>query len=135
MEVVDAAYVCMVNDAVYEKKQVHVQVDGKDRRGFALLAAVYFATTDILLGFTGFGPGGGFSFPVPAEVTGMDIWTSFGPGAVATVHIKVLLDDGAADDADLKARLLRDHKLRLVCSSNPRTAEQIPAPGLRCRHL
>ena len=33
MEVVDAAYVCMVNDAVYEKKQVHVQVDGKDYYG------------------------------------------------------------------------------------------------------
>ena len=29
--------------------------------------SVYFATTDILLGFTGFGPGGGFSFPVPAS--------------------------------------------------------------------
>ncbi|MBI2457529.1 MAG: carboxypeptidase regulatory-like domain-containing protein [candidate division NC10 bacterium] len=29
--------------------------------------SVYFATTDILLGFTGFGPGGSFSFPVPAD--------------------------------------------------------------------
>jgi len=33
MEVVDAAYVCMVNDAFYDKKQVHVQVDGKDYYG------------------------------------------------------------------------------------------------------
>jgi YHS domain-containing protein len=33
MEVVDAAYVCMVNDAVYEKKQVQVQVEGKDYYG------------------------------------------------------------------------------------------------------
>jgi YHS domain-containing protein len=33
MEVVDAEYVCMVNDALYEKKQVHVQVDGKDYYG------------------------------------------------------------------------------------------------------
>ncbi len=33
MEVVDAAYVCMVNDAFYDKKQVHVQVEGKDYYG------------------------------------------------------------------------------------------------------
>jgi len=33
MEVVDSEYVCMVNDAVYEKKQVHVQVEGKDYYG------------------------------------------------------------------------------------------------------
>jgi YHS domain-containing protein len=33
MEVVDAEYVCMVNDAVYDKKQVHVEVDGKDYYG------------------------------------------------------------------------------------------------------
>ncbi len=33
MEVVDAEFVCMVNDAVYDKKQVHVQVNGKDYYG------------------------------------------------------------------------------------------------------
>jgi YHS domain-containing protein len=33
MEVVDAEFVCMVNDAVYDKKQVHVQVAGKDYYG------------------------------------------------------------------------------------------------------
>ncbi len=33
MEVVDSEYVCMVNDAVYDKKQVHVQVEGKDYYG------------------------------------------------------------------------------------------------------
>lgn len=33
LEVVDAEYVCMVNDAVYDKKQVHVQVEGKDYYG------------------------------------------------------------------------------------------------------
>jgi YHS domain-containing protein len=33
MEVVDAEFVCMVNDAVYEKKQVHVKVEGKDYYG------------------------------------------------------------------------------------------------------
>ena len=33
MEVVDAEFVCMVNDAVYDKKQVHVQVEGKDYYG------------------------------------------------------------------------------------------------------
>lgn len=33
LEVVDAEYVCMVNDAAYDKKQVHVQVDGKDYYG------------------------------------------------------------------------------------------------------
>jgi YHS domain-containing protein len=33
MEVVDSEYVCMVNDAVYDKKQVHVQVEGRDYYG------------------------------------------------------------------------------------------------------
>lgn len=33
LEVVDAEYVCMVNDARFEKKQVHVQVEGKDYYG------------------------------------------------------------------------------------------------------
>ena len=33
MEVVDSEFVCMVNDAVYDKKQVHVQVEGKDYYG------------------------------------------------------------------------------------------------------
>jgi YHS domain-containing protein len=33
MEVVDSEYVCMVNDTVYDKKQVHVQVEGKDYYG------------------------------------------------------------------------------------------------------
>ena len=33
MEVVDAEFVCMVNDAVYDKKQVHVEVEGKDYYG------------------------------------------------------------------------------------------------------
>lgn len=38
---------------------------------------------------------------------------------------EVLLDDGAADDADLKERLLRNQNLRLVCSSNPRGRKPI----------
>jgi YHS domain-containing protein len=33
MEVVDHEYVCMVNDALYEKKQVQVRVEGKDYYG------------------------------------------------------------------------------------------------------
>ena len=33
MEVVDREYVCMVNDALYDERQVHVQVDGKDYYG------------------------------------------------------------------------------------------------------
>jgi YHS domain-containing protein len=33
LEVVDAEYVCMVNDARFAKKQVQVQVEGKDYYG------------------------------------------------------------------------------------------------------
>jgi YHS domain-containing protein len=33
LEVVDAQYVCMVNDARFEKKQIQVQVEGKDYYG------------------------------------------------------------------------------------------------------
>jgi YHS domain-containing protein len=44
MEVVDSEYVCMVNDAVYEKKQVHVQVDGKDYYGCCEMCKQRLAT-------------------------------------------------------------------------------------------
>jgi YHS domain-containing protein len=33
LEVVDSEYRCMVNDAVYDKKQVHVRAEGKDCYG------------------------------------------------------------------------------------------------------
>ena len=44
MEVVDSEYVCMVNDAVYDKKQVHVQVAGKDYYGCCEMCKERLAT-------------------------------------------------------------------------------------------
>jgi YHS domain-containing protein len=44
MEVVDSEYVCMVNDAVYDKKQVHVEVDGKDYYGCCEMCKERLAT-------------------------------------------------------------------------------------------
>ena len=44
MEVVDSEYVCMVNDAVYDKKQVHVRVEGKDYYGCCEMCKERLAT-------------------------------------------------------------------------------------------
>jgi len=44
MEVVDAEFVCMVNDAVYDKKQVHVEVEGKDYYGCCEMCKERLAT-------------------------------------------------------------------------------------------
>ena len=44
MEVVESEYVCMVNDAVYDKKQVHVQVEGKDYYGCCEMCKERLAT-------------------------------------------------------------------------------------------
>ena len=48
MEVVDSEYVCMVNDAVYDKKQVHVQVDGRDYYGCCEMCKERLATNGSL---------------------------------------------------------------------------------------